>query len=31
MKLMNKWLEDLKMMKLMNKWLEDLRKDEINE
>ena len=31
MKLINKWLEDLKKMKLMNKWLEDLRKDEINE
>ena len=31
MKLMNKWLEDLKKMKLMNKWLEDLRQDEINE
>ena len=30
MKLMNKWLEDLKRMKLMNKWLEDLKKDEIN-
>jgi len=31
MKLINKWLEDLKRMKWMNKWLKDLRQDEINE
>ena len=30
MKLINKWLEDLKRMKLINKWLKDLRHDEIN-